>query len=223
MKAMILAAGRGERMRPLTEDLPKPLLEVAGRPLIEHHLEKLAQAGVRDIVINHARLGHLIEAALGDGSRYGVRIQYSPEGEEALETGGGIYRALSLLGDEPFVVANADVWSDFSYSSFPRDISGVAHLVLVPNPKHHPNGDFGLRDGHVEVGVARPQYTYSGLGVYHRRLFEGCQPERFPLAPLICDAAARGRVTGELYLGYWVDVGNPERLRQLQTLLAEQS
>lgn len=219
MKAMILAAGRGERMRPLTDDTPKPLLEVGGRALIEYHIDALVAAGFRELVVNHARLGHLIEARLGDGSRYGAAIRYSAEGDTPLETGGGIYKALTLLGTGAFLVVNADVWSDFDYATLRGRRPVAAHLVLVPNPPHHPEGDFGLRDGRVGNGSPR-RYTYAGIGVYHPDMFKDSVPGAFPLAPLIRAAAERGEVTGELYSGAWIDVGTPERLGLLQASFA---
>ena len=219
MKAMILAAGRGERMRPLTDTVPKPLLEAGGRSLIEYHLLALARAGVTDIVINHAHLGAQIEARLGDGGHYGVRIVYSSEGERGLETGGGILRALPLLGAGPFIVVNADVWTDYAFAALPRAPQALAHLVLVPNPGHHPTGDFTLIDGRVGNDDAGPRHTFSGIGVYRRELFNGCAPGAFPLAPLLRTAAASGEVSGELYAGSWMDIGTPERLAELDRRL----
>lgn len=218
MKAMILAAGRGERMRPLTDTTPKPLLRAGGRTLIEYHLDNLVRAGITDIVINHAHLGAQIEAALGDGARYGARIVYSPEPEGALETGGGIQRALPLLGDGPFLVVNGDIWTDFDYACLPRDFAGDAYLVLVDNPAHHLAGDFCLRDGCVtEDGGAR--LTFSGIGLYRATLFAGCLPGAFPLAPLLRAAMARGEVRGTHYTGRWWDIGTPQRLTELDRLL----
>lgn len=217
MKAMILAAGRGERMRPLTDHTPKPLLRVAGRTLIEYHMAALAAAGFDEIVINHAHLGTQIERALGDGSRYGVRISYSAEGE-ALETGGGILRALPLLGPSPFLVVNGDVWTDFPYERLRREPAGLAHLVLVDNPPHHPQGDFALVDGLVQPQGER-LLTFSGLGIYRPQLFAGCEPGRFPLAPLLRRAMAGGEVSGEYYKGRWLDVGTPQRLAELEQML----
>jgi MurNAc alpha-1-phosphate uridylyltransferase len=216
---MILAAGRGERMRPLTDTVPKPLLEVGGRPLVAYHLAALAAAGITDVVINHAHLGDRIERALGDGREHGVAIRYSAEPDGALETGGGIHRALPLLGDAPFVVVNGDVWCDFPLARLPEHPDGLAHLVLVDNPDHHPDGDFALVDGRVRArdGAA---LTYSGIGVYDPALFTGCRPGRFPLAPLLDAAIARDRVGGERWDGRWVDVGTPERLRALDAALA---
>lgn len=214
MKAMILAAGRGERMRPLTDTLPKPLLRVGAMSLIEHLISALARDGFRDLVINHAYLGASIVAALGDGARYGVRIAYSPEGE-ALETGGGIAKALPLLGNEPFLVVNGDIWTDYPFSRLSRRLNALAHLVLVDNPPQHPQGDFCLARGRVET-EGKPRLTFSGIGVYSPALFEGCPSGRFPLAPLLRAAMADGGVTGEHYRGLWSDVGTPERLAALQ-------
>jgi MurNAc alpha-1-phosphate uridylyltransferase len=220
MKAMILAAGRGERMRPLTDHIPKPLLRAAGRSLIDYHILGLVRAGLCELVINHAHLGAQIEQALGDGARLGARIRYSAEGE-ALETGGGIFRALPLLGPEPFVVVNGDIWTDFPYGCLPVAPSGLAHLVLVDNPPHHPEGDFVLgEDGQVS-DTGTPRLTFSGIGVYRPELFEGCRPGRFPLAPLLRAAMARGLVSGEHYRGGWVDVGTPQRLAELDQRLAQ--
>lgn len=217
MKAMILAAGRGERMRPLTDTVPKPLLEAGGKRLIEYHLENLAQAGFCDIVINHAHLGEQLETALGDGSRYGVRIRYSAEGS-ALETGGGIFNALPLLGDDAFLVVNGDVWCDYPYANLRERPVDQAHLVLVDNPPQHPRGDFVLAQGMVrdEDGA---RLTFSGIGVYRPSLFTGCRPGAFPLAPLLRQAMLGGTLSGEHYQGRWFDIGTPERLQQLDRLL----
>lgn len=214
MKAMILAAGRGERMRPLTDALPKPLLVVRGKPLIVHHLEALARAGVREVVINLAWLGATIRDALGEGGRWGLRIAYSDEGEVAFETGGGIFRALPLLGDAPFFVVNGDVWTDFDFAQTGIDADADAHLVLVPNPPQHARGDFTLADGRVgeDSSPGAMRYTYSGLGVYRPGFFAGCTPGRFPLLPLLQRAIAARRLTGQLYQGMWQDIGTPERL-----------
>lgn len=217
--AMILAAGRGERMRPLTDRVPKPLLEAGGQPLIGHHLAALARAGVRDVVINHAHLGAKIEAALGDGAAYRLRIRYSPE-EAALETGGGIFRALPLLGPAPFIVVNGDVWTDFDPARLHLAESDLAHLVLVDNPTHHPAGDFVLEGDRVR-DAGGPRLTFGGLGVYRPTLFDGCAPGRFPLAPLLRSAMATGRVGGEHHRGLWVDVGTPERLAALDRALRQ--
>lgn len=213
MKAMILAAGRGERMRPLTDNTPKPLLKVHGKALIEHHIEALVGAGIHDIVINHAWLGEQIEESLGGGERYGASIVYSPEGI-ALETGGGIYKALPLLGTEPFVVINGDVLTDFPYAKLPRNPTGIAHLVFVPNPPHNPDGDFGLDDGYAAQDAIQ-KYTFSGIGVYRANLFSQCRPGTFPLAPLLSSAMDKKLVTAELYRGRWVDIGTPQRLQEI--------
>lgn len=211
MKAMILAAGRGERMRPLTDTTPKPLLRIGGQTLIEHHIHALVRAGITELVINHAHLGEQIVRALGDGSAYGVAIQYSPEGEAALETGGGIFNAMPLLGEAPFLVVNADIWTDFDFAGLPQDINALAHLVMVDNPPQHSGGDFSLSEGLLsQQGPA--MLTYSGMGVYRPELFAGCTPGAFPLAPLLRAAMDEGRVTGEHFTGSWFDIGTPERL-----------
>jgi MurNAc alpha-1-phosphate uridylyltransferase len=217
---MLLAAGRGERMRPLTDATPKALLRVAGRALIEHHIEALARAGVRELVINHAHLGAQLVAALGEGAAYGVHIEYSPEPPGALETGGGIFHALPLLGEAPFIVVNADIWTDFDFAALPRQPEGVAHLVLVGNPAHHPQGDFMLDQGRVrDDGPAR--LTYSGIGVYRPALFAGSTRGAFPLAPLLRRAMGAGHVSGERYAGAWFDIGTPARLAALNRWLSD--
>ncbi|MET0848846.1 MAG: N-acetylmuramate alpha-1-phosphate uridylyltransferase MurU [Pseudomonas sp.] len=219
MKAMILAAGKGERMRPLTLTTPKPLVRAGGVPLIEYHLKALAIAGFTEVVINHAWLGQQIESYLGDGSQYGLRIQYSPEGEP-LETGGGIFRALPLLGDEAFLVVNGDIWTDYDFSVLHQPIAGLAHLVLADNPPHHPTGDFTLVDGQVRDGQPdTATLTYSGIAVLHPQLFDGCSAGAFKLAPLLRKAMADGQVTGEHLNGHWVDVGTHERLAEVETLI----
>ncbi len=225
MKAMILAAGKGERLRPLTLHTPKPLVRVGGVPLIEFHVRALAAAGFRELVINHAWLGQQIEDYLGDGARFGLSIRYSAEGEP-LETGGGIFRALPLLGDEPFLIVNGDIWSDIDFTCLRQPLTGLAHLLLVDNPAHHPAGDFQLCDGRVSDAAAgqasldRPCLTYSGIAVLHPQLFAGCQAGAFKLAPLLRQAMADGRVTGEHFHGRWVDVGTRERLAEVEQLLA---
>jgi len=220
MKAMLLAAGRGERMRPLTDHTPKPLLRVGGQTLIGHHIAALARAGYRELVINHAHLGAQLVAALGDGSDYGVHIDYSPEPPGALETGGGIFNALPRLGEGPFVVVNADIWTDFDFALLPRRPGGLAHLVLVDNPVHHPQGDFALQNGHVSADGA-PRLTFSGIGVYRPELFAGSPGGSFPLAPLLRRAMADGQVSGERYAGAWFDIGTPERLAAVNRRLGE--
>lgn len=214
---MILAAGRGERMRPLTDRLPKPLVPVGGRPLIVHHLERLAAAGFREVVINHAHLGEMIEAALGDGHRWGLAIRYSPESPAALGTGGGIHNALPLIGDAPFLVVNGDVWTDLPYARLTAAPPGLAHVVLVPNPAHNANGDFGLEDGRV-LPDSRG-LTFSGIGVYRPRLFAERGSGAFALGPLLREVARWGEVTGEVYDGAWFDVGTLERLAQVEAFL----
>jgi MurNAc alpha-1-phosphate uridylyltransferase len=214
MKAMILAAGRGERMRPLTDTTPKPLLPVCGKPLIAHHIEALARAGITQLVINHAWLGEKIESVLGNGSQYGVRILYSPEYPEALETGGGIFNALPLLGEEPFIVVNGDVMCDIDYRTLPSHPRGLAHLVLVPNPEHHPNGDFALQDGLIR-SLGNPKWTFSGIGVYRPQLFQGCSAGKFPLAPILRNYMDHDQISGEIFAGFWMDVGTPQRLEYL--------
>ena len=220
MKAMILAAGRGVRMRPLTDARPKSLLAVGGKPLIVWQLEKLARAGFGEAVINHAHLGDMIEAALGDGSRFGLSIRYSPEAE-ALETAGGIALALPLLGTAPFLVINADIYSDYDFSALARvDLQDrLAHLVLVDNPPQHPRGDFALEAGRVRE-AGRQLLTFSGIGVYAPRLFGGIPPgAKVPLAPLLRKAMAAERVSGEHFHGSWHDIGTAERLQALDAEL----
>lgn len=240
---MILAAGRGERMRPLTDTLPKPLLEVRGKPLIEYHLEHLATAGIKRVVINHAWLGDKIVQRLGDGSRFNLEIMYSKE-ETALETAGGIKQALPLLSqDNPsgaFLVVNGDVFTDFSFVNMLDELSAksallanefpLAHLILVPNPPHNPDGDFYLRGGRVSKVLQQvPQnetptcdgqwgkYTFSGIGVYRKALFDSLTPTSLRLAPVLVDAMANELVSGSLFEGLWIDIGTPERLAQLNT------
>jgi MurNAc alpha-1-phosphate uridylyltransferase len=211
--AMILAAGRGERMRPLTDHTPKPLLTVHDKPLIVWHIERLKKAGISQLVINHAHLGEQIEHALGDGSAFGVSIAYSPE-ETALETGGGIAHALSLLGEQPFLVVNGDVWTDIDYEALALDEGDAAHLVLVNNPSHNPNGDFALNKGRVAVD-GLDKLTFSGIGLYQPYLFTGQSEERFPLAPLLRNAMSQNTVSGQHHKGIWTDVGTPERLAEI--------
>ncbi|MEJ8319138.1 N-acetylmuramate alpha-1-phosphate uridylyltransferase MurU [Pseudomonas oryzihabitans] len=216
MKAMILAAGKGERMRPLTLSLPKPLIEVNGRPLIEHHIRALAAAGITELVINHAWLGAQLEAALGDGSQLGVTIRFSTEGEP-LETGGGIFRALPLLGSAPFVLVNGDIRTDFAFGSLTLPAGCLAYLVLVDNPLHHPSGDFGLVDGRITLD-APEKLTYSGIAVLHPHLFAGCTAGAFKLVDVLRPAIAAGQVSGQRLDGRWVDVGTLERLAEAERL-----
>ncbi|HJV84741.1 MAG TPA: nucleotidyltransferase family protein [Noviherbaspirillum sp.] len=229
MKAMIFAAGRGERMRPLTDECPKPLLKVRGRPLIVWHILNLVRAGITDIVINHAHLGQMIEEALGDGSRFGARIAYSAEGS-ALETAGGVAKARHLLGDEPFVAIAADIYcphfdfeqvkdvlkdNDMWGNPHPLDKRDVAWLYLVKNPPHHLKGDFALHSFSV-VNDGDPRYTFSGIGVYRTEMFDSVESgQSAQIAPLLREFASRGQVGGEVYRGDWTDVGTPERLAQL--------
>jgi MurNAc alpha-1-phosphate uridylyltransferase len=212
--AMILAAGRGERMRPLTDRCPKPLLPVRGKPLIEHHVERLAQAGIERIVINLAWLGSMIRDYLGDGSRYGVTLTYSDEGPRALETAGGIFRALPYLIPGPFLVVNGDVFTDFPFAQAALNPDRDAHLVLVPNPPQHPGGDFGLEHG-LAVASAAVQFTFSGIAVFREQFFGNCVAGAFPLKPLLLRSMAARRCSAELYSGIWEDVGTAERLQSL--------
>jgi MurNAc alpha-1-phosphate uridylyltransferase len=214
MKAMLLAAGRGERLRPLTDDTPKPLLEVRGKALIDWHLEALARAGVAEVVINLSWHGAKIRAAVGEGSRFGLQIRYSEEPAAALETGGGIFQALPLLGAAPFLVVNGDTYASIDFARLGIAPAALAHLVLVPNPEHHPGGDFALQDGELSES-GEPRYTYAGIGVYRPELFAGCSSGRFPLLPLLRRAIAMHRLQGELFSGQWADVGSPERLAAL--------
>lgn len=218
MKAMLLAAGRGVRMRPLTDDVPKPLLVAGGKPLIVHLVESLVCAGFRELVVNHAWHGAQIEQCLGTGRSFGASIAYSPEPEGALETGGGIRRALALLGSAPFLCVNADIWTDFAFADLPERIEDLAHLVLVDNPEHHPEGDFALSGSRVHADGER-RLTFSGIGVYRPELFAAKPDGRFPLAPLLYDACRAGRVSGMHFTGEWWDVGTRERLEMLDRRL----
>ena len=230
MKALILAAGLGERMRPLTDRTPKPLLPVAGKPLIAWHLEKLEAIGVSDVIVNTSWLADQFPIALGDGRRWGLRLQFAYEGDVPLETGGAFWNALPLLGNDPFIAINGDIWTDYDFAHLPTDITGDAHLVLVDNPPQHLRGDFLLRGDRVlSDGDAR--LTFSGIGVYKPSLLEqwrsiigsapgaDATPPRFKLAPLLRDAMHRDLVTGEHHAGRWTDVGTPERLAQLDNEL----
>ncbi len=234
MKALILAAGKGERMRPLTNHIPKPLLAVGGKRLIEWHIEKLAALGVRDIVINTSWLAECFEPALGDGSRWNVTLHYSYEGPEPLETGGGMLQALKLIGEETFIAVNGDIWSDVDYATLPKTIFGLAHLVLVDNPVHNTKGDFVLNaDGKVESD-GTGKLTFSGIGIYQPKLFSNWReiigdakgadetPPRFKLAPLLRHAMHHDQVSGEHHAGRWTDVGTPERLEELNQQISGQ-
>jgi len=230
MLAMILAAGRGERMRPLTDHTPKPLLQTGGKPLIVWHIERLVNAGITELVINHAHLGLQIEQVLGDGSRFGAHIQYSDEGT-ALETAGGIAFALPLLGDEPFAVVNGDVYCDYDFSHLPArasaftDSEDIAHLVLVDNPEHNLKGDFGLKGGRASTLPPSPSplpgsLTFSGIGLYKPALFTAIpRGSKAALAPLLREQIAHGRVSGEHHRGVWMDIGTPQRLDELDKRL----
>jgi MurNAc alpha-1-phosphate uridylyltransferase len=220
---MILAAGRGERMRPLTDHTPKPLLQAGGKPLIVWHIERLVRAGITELVINHAHLGAQIEPALGDGSRFGATIQYSDEGT-ALETAGGIAFALPLLGNEPFAVVNGDIYCEYDFSRLPEIVVQMQrnqdnmHLVLVDNPEHHPAGDFGLKE--TRVTNTAPKFTFSGIGLYQPQLFANIpRGTKAALAPLLREQIALGKVSGEHHHGIWVDVGTPLRLDELDKQL----
>jgi len=226
VKAMVLAAGRGERLRPITDTTPKPLVPVAGKPLIAYHLEALARAGMRDVVINLSWLADRIRSTLGDGRNFGVHIHYMDEGPVPLETGGGIFNAMPLLGPGPFLVVNGDIWTNIDFARLALDagtpegapVSGdataLARIVLVPNPPQHPRGDFGL-DGDVVVEREDERYTYSGVGIYRPEFFAGCTPGKFPMLPLLRRAIAERRLLGQIHRGEWSDVGTPERLAAL--------
>jgi MurNAc alpha-1-phosphate uridylyltransferase len=217
MKAMLLAAGRGERMRPLTDARPKPLLEVAGKPLIAWHLERLVAAGFTEVVINLSWLGEQIAAALGDGARFGVQIEYSQEPWPALETGGGVRNALPLLGPEPVLVVSGDIWTDFDFRGIAIAPHDLAQIVLVPNPPHHTRGDFGLVDGRVVD--AEPRFNYGNIGIYRPEFFAGCPAGRFPLVEPMRRAIAAGRMGGQLFRGAWHNIGTPGQLAQLDAEL----
>ena len=218
MRAMLLAAGRGERMRPITDSTPKPLVRVGGRPLIAWHLAALARAGIREVVINLSWLGAQVRATLGDGRDYGVSITYSEEGPVPLETGGGIFRAVPLLGPGPFLVVNADIWTDIDFAALALEAHAHARLLLIPNPPHHPRGDFGL-EGDLVVTRDTDRHTYTGVGMYRPEFFAGCTPGRFPLLPLLNRAIAAGVVRGQVHRGEWCDVGTVERLASLDARL----
>ncbi len=216
MKAMILAAGRGQRMRPLTDKTPKPLLKVRGKCLIEYHIEALRKAGIHELVINTGWLGQKIETYLQDGSRHNVRIAYSREPETTYETGGGIFHALDLLSDT-FIVVNGDIRTDYNYSDLPDTLAGQAHIVLVDNPAHHPAGDFALSDGYAG-SEGEPRLTFSGIGLYRKALFNGRRAGKFPLVSVLREAMRRNEVTAEHHRGDWNDVGTPERLALLNDM-----
>jgi len=219
MKAMLLAAGRGERMRPLTDHQPKPLLRLAGKTIITHLIERLAAAGIRDLVVNHAWHGEQIVQQLGDGSDLGVKIRYSPEPQGALDTGGGIFQALALLGDGPFLVCNADIWTDYDFSRLPGKVPGAAHLIMVDNPPQHPDGDFVLRNGRI-LDVPGDKLTFSGIGLYRAGLFKDCRAGVFALAPLLRQTMQEQFISGEHFSGQWHDIGTPQRLAELDQHLS---
>jgi len=226
VNVLILAAGRGERLRPLTDTLPKPLLPVAGIPLIERLIMSLARYDFTDIVVNYAYLGDQIEAKLGTGEQFGVDLKYSKEPIQALETGGGIFNALPLLCSDPFLVLNSDIWTDFPFATLPVKFESLAHLVLVDNPQHNLDGDFVLdAENKVSTKDQDPKsgsiLTFSGIGVYNHELFANCKPGRYPLAPIIVDAAQQGLVSGQHYQGRWIDVGTPERLIEAERAIVE--
>lgn len=218
MNAMILAAGRGERMRPLTDDCPKPLLSAGGRPLIDWHLTRLAHAGFRRVIINTAWQGRKLRAYVGDGQAWGLDVRYSDEGERALETAGGIARALPLLGPQPFAVINGDIHTDYPFERLTLPAGELAHLVLVDNPPQHPQGDFAL-DGTRVATATGTRLTFAGMGVYRPALFSGLPAQPLRLAPILRRAIAAGLVGGEHYRGAWHDIGTPERLRALDASL----
>ena len=230
MKALIFAAGLGERMRPLTDTTPKPMLVVGGKPLVEWHLEKLAAIGIQDVVINTSWLAHQFPVALGNGERWGLRIRYSFEGPTPLETGGGMWNALPLLGDDPFLLVNGDIWTDFDFARLPREPDGLAHLVMVDRPAHATHGDFALdAEGFVRADRAH-RLTYAGLGVYRPQLLDGWEQvvdathvsdgkPKFQLAPILRARMGQGVIRGEHHRGRWTDVGTPQRLAKLDAEL----
>lgn len=223
MKAMILAAGKGERMRPLTDQIPKPLLEVAGKPLIVWHLEKLAKANFEEVIINHAYLGEMIEAYIGDGSRWNLKITYSREGSP-LETAGGIKKALPLIGDQPFLVINADIYTDFNFATIKnRNLNDCkGHLVMVKNPKQHPDGDFFLQNNQIEL-EGKERLTFSGIAIYQPKIFEDINIESVAkLAPILKKLIGAKCISGEAYQGLWFDIGTPERLNEVNVFLKEE-
>lgn len=222
MKAMILAAGRGERMQPLTLTKPKPLLCAAGKPLIEYCIENLVKAGFTEIVINLSHLGHLIKDYCQNGERWGAQIQYSDEGETPLETAGGIAFALNQLGPEPFLVINADIICDYPLETLHHKSIDLAHLVMINNPPHHPEGDFAIKDGLLSHS-GNEKLTFSGIGIYHPDLFVGIKPEPLKMRPILNQAIDSSRITGEQFKGLWVDIGTPERLKEIDVLLTQQT
>lgn len=219
MKAMILAAGRGERMRPLTDTTPKPLLLVAGKPIIQYTIEQLVAAGLTEIVINVAHLGQQIKQALGSGEQFGASIEYSDEGETGLETAGGIINALPLLGEDTFLVVNGDIANDYDFSQINNRTIDLAHLILIPNPAHHLEGDFHLSSTGLVSATTEPRLTYSGIGLYHPELFKNTKPGINKLGALLREVMPQNRVTGEKFNGFWMDIGTPERLKEMESYL----
>lgn len=216
---MILAAGRGERLRPLTDRTPKSLVEVGGRTLLERHLEHVASAGIETVVINLGWLGEQIVERVGSGRKFGLEVIYSQEGDRILETGGGIFKALPTLGEQAFLVINADVFTDMPVPDIDLAVEHLGHLVMVPSPEYRDGGDFDIEDGLIRNSRS-PSLTFSGVAIYRPEFFAGCQGGRFPLAPMLRDAADRGRLSGSLYEGQWADIGTPERLEQLRAELS---
>lgn len=219
MKVMILAAGRGERMRPLTDHTPKPLLQAGGKSLIEHTIKQLVAAGFVDIVINHAHFGQQIEDKLGNGEAYGANIVYSPEGEQVLETAGGIINALPLLGNNPFLVVNGDIATDFPFATLKKITVDLAYLILVNNPVHNQQGDFGLEPSGRVINNGLNSYTFSGIGLYHPGMFTGLHAGKHKLGDLLREAVTKKRVSGEKFSGFWMDIGTPQRLQELDCFL----
>lgn len=213
---MILAAGRGERMRPLTDTIPKPLLLVGGKPIIQYTIEQLVSAGFNEIVINIAHLGHQIKKAIGNGNQFGATIKYSDEGESALETAGGIINALPLLGKEIFLVVNGDIANNYDFSRLHSKSCDLAHLVMIPNPEHHRQGDFHLSANGLIEETGTPALTFSGIGLYNPELFKNTAPGKTKLAPLLRLAMKNSRVSGEKFDGFWMDIGVPQRLEDLE-------
>jgi MurNAc alpha-1-phosphate uridylyltransferase len=219
MRAMILAAGRGERLRPLTDETPKSLVDVGGQSLLERHLDHVRVSGIRTVVINLGWLGERIVERVGSGRRFGLEVVYSQEGDNILETGGGIYKALPTLGDEPFLVINADIFTDMPVPDVTLADDHLGHLVMVPSPEYRDGGDFDIEDGLIRNTSAQ-SLTFSGVAIYRPEFFAGCEPGRFPLAPMLSDAAERGQLSGSLYEGQWADVGTSERLAALRASLS---
>ncbi|MDJ0708977.1 MAG: nucleotidyltransferase family protein [Woeseiaceae bacterium] len=215
MRAMVLAAGRGERLRPLTDEVPKSLVDVRGKSLLERHLASIGEAGIRTIVINLGWLGEKIVERIGTGDRYGLTVVYSQEGDNILETGGGIHKALPMLGHEPFLVVNADIYTDMPVPDIQLADDHLGHLVMVPSPDYRERGDFTIEHGLIRNGE-NPSLTFSGVAIYRPEFFAYCEPGRFPLAPMLREAADNGRLSGSLYNGLWADIGTPERLKAVQ-------